>query len=120
MGIQGLRGILILGAPMLVTEMLRQSYLVYRRSWQKENLFTVGWCILNLFAGCAGTLLPVSIGQETSRNVRKGFSRLLQTVFPDVVTCLGLTDVKISGGGILFRCFVRFNSSAHVLSFSNV
>lgn len=96
LGMQGVRGILILNAPLLITEILRYFYLIYTGTWkERSNLLVCGWCILLMFGGCIGALVPFSVGQSTSRNIRKGFGKLLETVFPDVATCLGLPEMGI-------------------------
>ena len=101
LGMQGVREILILNGPLLVTEILRHFYLNICWDMEKRNRFLVcGWCMLLLLAGYIGSLFPFSVGQSTSRNIRKGFMKLFETVLPDVVTCLGLPEIGI-GGGIL-------------------
>lgn len=95
LGMQGVRGILIINGPLLVTEMFRQLYLIYigHRWNNKKNLFVFGWCALLLIAGYAGTLLPFSIGQGTSRNIRKSIVKLLERVLPDMAICLGWPQI---------------------------
>lgn len=100
MGMQGVRGILILSGPLLVTEVLRESYLIYsRQQWKnKKTLIIGGWCFSLLLAGYAGTLLPFSIGNSsTSRNIRKSFVKLINTIIPDIKRCLGWGGLSLTG-----------------------
>lgn len=98
LGMQGVREILILNCPLLFTEILRHFILIYTGKWEKKScLLVCGWCMLLLLAGYIGTLLPFSVGQSTSRNIRKGFAKLFETVFPDVATCLGLPEIGVLG-----------------------
>lgn len=92
-GMQGVRGILVINAPMLVTEMLRQLYLLYEKKWEKKNVLTAGWCMFMLFAGWLGTLTPYSIGQQISRNIRKGPAKLWETVLPQFFEAMGWTEI---------------------------
>lgn len=97
MGMQGVRGILVLNAPLLAIETLRQLYLVYEKTWNRKSLSVILWCVLMLLTGYAGTLLSFSVGQELHRNIRKGPSKLFQVVLPDMQECLGLIDIELEG-----------------------
>lgn len=106
-GMQGVREILVLNGPLLATEILRQFYLVYVGTWKnKRNFLVCVWCILLLIAGYAGTLLPFSVGQSVSRNIRNGFTKLIRTVFPDVFDCLGLTETQTFGKLLLIALLI--------------
>lgn len=96
-GMQGVREIQILNLPLVVTEILRQLYLVYEKTWNRKSMKTAGWCIMLLGAGVAGTLFPFSVEQSIHRNMRRGFMKLFEVVFPDVKVCLGLTEIGIEG-----------------------
>lgn len=104
MGMQGVRGILILSVPLFATEIFRQLYLIYSKSkWKdKRNLLVAGWCAILPIAGYTGTLLPFSVGQQTSRNIRKGFVKLIDTVLPDVAECLGFSEIGFIGHILVF------------------
>lgn len=104
-GMQGVREIQILNLPLLVTEVLRQLYLVYEKTWNRESIKPMGWCTALLAAGAAGALLPFSIGQSMHRNVRNGLSKLFRTVLPDMKVCLGLTEIEAEGR-ILYVIFL--------------
>lgn len=100
-GMQGVRGLLVLNVPMFVTEITRQIYLWYSKKWKMRDGDIVGWCALLLLAGCAGTFTPYSIGQRVSRNIRKGFGKLWKTVLPEVFEALGIVEISDIRCGIL-------------------
>lgn len=102
-GMQGIREILILYVPLLVTEILRQFYLIYTGTLKnKRNLLVSAWCVILLFVGCVGTMAPFSVGQSTTKNIRKGLRKLYETVLRHVIDCLGWTEVQKLGKIILF------------------
>lgn len=99
-GMQGVRGILVINAPMMVTEMFRQLYLLYEKKWEKRDASIAGWCFGMLLAGWLGTLTPYSIGQPISRNIRKGFAKLWETVLPEFFEAMGWSDIDGSGKAV--------------------
>ena len=103
MGMQGIRRILILSGPLLITEIIRQLSSVYsHKRMDKKDPVIIGWCILLLLAGYAGTRMPFSVGQEgISRNIRKGLMKLWEKVLPDILVCLGWTETSILGRVLL-------------------
>ncbi len=90
----------MINIPMLATEMARQIYLWYDKSWKKRDGFIAGWCALLLLAGYAGTFTPYSVGQETTRNVRRGLAKLWNTVLPQAFEALGFAGVEGIGRGV--------------------
>lgn len=104
-GMQGMRGILVLNVPMFATETARQLWLWYQKSWKKRDGYIAGWCALLLLAGYAGTFAPFSVGQETTRNIRKGFAKLWETVLPQVFEASGFAGIE-GVGRIVPVCFL--------------
>lgn len=100
-GMQGVRGILVLNVPMFVTEVTRQIYLWYSKEWKMRDGYIAGWCALLLFAGYAGTFTPYSVEQRVSRNIRKGFGKLWKTVLPEVFEAFGVAETSDIRRGIL-------------------
>ena len=95
MGMLSVREILILYAPLFMAEIIRQLFLIYKGTWKdKNNLFIGGWCLSLVAASFIGTCFPFSVSQGVSRNIRKGFTKLLKSVFPDVVKCMGFPDTN--------------------------
>lgn len=118
MGMQGLRGILILNAPLLATELLRQLYLVWSKSIRKDkqNLLVGIWCASLLLAGYVGTIFPFSVGQEVSRNMRNGVAKLFKIVLPDAAVCLGLSTSNWGGvSNILYFVLLLITTAVFVL-----
>lgn len=107
MGIQGVRGILILSGPLAVTEICREMYLWYLgRAGKKKDWIITFWSLGLVAVGYAGTCLPFSVGQNFSRNIRNGFSKLWKVVFPQFLDCIGFTEAGIAGKIVLVCVFV--------------
>ena len=91
MGIQGVRGILVLYGPLFGMEAIRNLYRLYcREKAEKTDIFVSIWVTALLLLSFAGTLFPVSIGQDISRNIRKGFQKLFTEVIPNMGVAIGL------------------------------
>lgn len=102
MGMQGVRGILIVNGPLVITEIARQLYYIYRRKWKWQDVIPAVWCMGLFFVGYVGTGIPMSVGQENvSRNIRHGLQKLWETVIPDVVACVGWMESGIAGKVLL-------------------
>lgn len=96
LGIQGTRGILIIYGPLFGMECLRQIYHFYCKE-RKNNYFALGYSICLLLASFIGTCFPVSIGQDMSRNIRKGIPKLFSEVIPDSFGVVGFSEVDLYG-----------------------
>ena len=97
-GMLSVREISICYAPLFGAEVIRQFYLYLtnKGEWKiRKNLLTGAWCFVLPIASFAGTFFPYSIEQDISRNVRKGFGKLMGTVFPHVAECLGITQSEL-------------------------
>ena len=126
LGMQGTRGILITYGPLFGIEIIRQIYCLMKRkntvvsdskqkslgkysekySW-KGNILTSLWSLALLIASYLGTRMPFATGQELSRNIRKGFSKLVKIVLPDTRKAIGFTEghfVQNVCLGILVLC----------------
>lgn len=98
LGIQGTRGILIIYGPLFGMECIRLLYGVYcRQKADKSNWFIGVWVIIMLLISFAGTCFPISVGQDMSRNVRKGLSKLFTIVIPDVSRAIGFENTGAIG-----------------------
>lgn len=80
--LSGLRAALICYAPLAAAEMLR----LVRRRLTGDRIYSGAVAFLLLAAAFAGSRMPTAVGVETSRNLRGGFSKLLHTVIPDLVS----------------------------------
>lgn len=90
LGLQGVRGILVIYGPMFGIELLRNVYLFYRKQKRESSdFYLTAWTVSLLIASFIGTCFPFSIGQGLSRNVRKGCQKFLTVVMPDMMRALG-------------------------------
>lgn len=98
LGLQGVRGLLVLYGPLVGTEMIRRLYLCYcaKRTDKRDNGITL-WVLLLAVCSFAGTLFPISVGQGFSRNLRKGFPKLCTVVLPDMARAMGFYNVNFPG-----------------------
>lgn len=91
LGMQGVRGILILYGPLFGMELGRNLYRIYcAGKADKTDVFVSVWVAVMLSLSFIGTLFPVSVGQEMSRNIRKGFHKLFTVVIPNIGVAIGL------------------------------
>ena len=91
LGIQGFRGLLLIYAPLLSVELLRNIVALWKnKHLDKANVtvlsYTAALCVFSYI----GTLFPISIGYPTGRNMRGGFNDLMVNVLPDLALLLGL------------------------------
>ncbi len=107
LGMQGTRGILITYGPLFGIEIIRQVYCLLKRkntvvsapeqklvekySWKGSILISL-WALVLLIASYLGTKMPFATGQEISRNIRNGFSKLFKIVLPDTWKAIGFTE----------------------------
>lgn len=91
LGIQGVRGILVFYGPLFGMEVIRNLYRIYcREKADKMDLFVSVWVAVMLALSFTGTLFPVSVEQEMSRNIRNGFQKLFTIVIPNMGAAIGL------------------------------
>lgn len=129
LGMQGTRGILITYGPLFGIEVIRQMYCLLKRkntvisdlsdseqkssekysekySW-KAGIQPLLWASVLLSASYLGTKMPFATGQEISRNIRNGFSKLIKIVLPDTWKAIGFTEGHLFQNiclGILALC----------------
>lgn len=101
LGMQGTRGILITFGPLFGIEMIRIMYeRICRNRYLKKGIIQGKqqekipflWISGLLVLSFLGTKMPFSSGQEISRNIRNGFSKLIQVVLPDTWKAVGFTE----------------------------
>lgn len=123
LGLQGVRGILVIYGPLFGMEAIRNIYFWYcKKKRSRYDIITSIWVCALLIISFIGTLFPFSTGQDISRNIRKGFEKLITVVVPDMGLVIGLGSgsalVRISGivflllmlgmlGRILYRLLHR-------------
>lgn len=108
LGFQGARGILIIYAPLLGIELLRSLCLICKKQKRnREDLLISAWTGLLLAVSFWGNSFSFSVGQEFSRNIRKGFYKLIKIVIPDILHIMGLNEGMTVGRiclGLLAAC----------------
>ena len=98
LGIQGVRGILVLYGPLFGIETIRLIYNVfYKKKDEGHDWLTSVWVFSLLAASFMGTCFPFSVGQSLSRNIRNGLQKLITVVMPDMGTAIGFFEVNIIG-----------------------
>lgn len=108
LGMQGVRGILILYGPLFGIEVIRTAYRFYchggfecKEKGEKEDRILSLWVCALLLVSFIGTCFPLSEGQEFSRNIRKGLSKLATVVLPNAKKAIGFEQANIYGKVIL-------------------
>lgn len=91
LGLQGMRGILVIYAPLLAVEFLRsiRDFVITRKK-SPSKYVTLIWSFVLVLFSFIGTKMPVSTGASTTRNIRHGFEKLIDVVIPSVSDTLGL------------------------------
>lgn len=98
LGLQGVRGILVIYGPLFGIECIRNIYLYWQKNKRCISDFYISlWTLLMLGGSVFGTLSPFSVGQGFSRNMRKGMSKLFTIVIPDMVRAIGFEDAAALG-----------------------
>lgn len=101
LGLQGVRGLLVIYGPLLAVELLRQLVLPRGAGGGKPNRQT-GLMIFLFFAlNYVGTRCSLSVGQSFGRNIRKGFGKLFTVVLPDIGKTIGFPYTGWAGKIIL-------------------
>lgn len=100
-GLQGARGILVIYGPLFGMMVIRNLYDLYcGKKKEKPDVIISLWTVVLLAVSFLGMLFPISIGQEFSRNIRNGFSKLCFVVVPDMIKAMGLDDSRSAVGRI--------------------
>lgn len=114
LGIQGFRGILVIYGPLFGMECIRQLYNIYCK--KKKKLRVSVWTLSLLVISFIGTCFPLSVGQDMSRNIRKGFKKLIWEVLPDFYKIIGFEEVNIVGKiCLIIFCGVSIGILADIL-----
>lgn len=96
LGLQGVRGVLVTWGPLLCVEVVRNCFVLFKtRAIDRKNIKLFFAIAILMLVSYMGTLLPFSVGQNISRNVRNAFSKLVITVIPDVKRAIGLATTNL-------------------------
>ena len=102
LGAQSVRGLLVVGCPILAVEVLRNLYLLWcGKEYTRQDKKALMWSILLVVAGFAGNRLPFAVGQSTSRNLRGAPRKLVEVVIPDFLSACGWQNAAGVGKLIL-------------------
>lgn len=90
LGMQGVRGILVLYGPLFGIEVIRNIYRIYcKEKTEKRDRIVTAWVCVLLIVSFLGNCFQFSTGQEFSRNIRRGLSKLVSVVLPDMGRTIG-------------------------------
>lgn len=102
LGIQGVRGILILYEPLFGIEVIRILYRIYCKiKSEKADWMSSIWIFCLLAVSFIGTCFPFSTGQSFSRNIRNGVKKLFTVVLPNIKRAIGFEESNLYGKIIL-------------------
>lgn len=94
--LSGMRAMLIYVAPLFVLVLLGwiASVLFYEREQMQSSSWTrsIVFVVATAAAASAGTYMPTSVSVGTTRNIRHGFFKLLETVIPETLECVGVGE----------------------------
>lgn len=83
-GMQGVRGLLMITGPLMAVEVLRRVYLWWsRKEWKNGNNQITGFVLVLNVVEYIGGKFPKSVGHPLSRNIRKAPQKLFEIVLPD-------------------------------------
>lgn len=107
LGVQGVRGVLMITGPLMTVEVVRRVYLWWsRQEWRREdNAITCFAFMLNVL-GYLGGKIPISIGQPLSRNIRKAPQKLFETVLPDFLNTFDWIHISKAEKIVVVLCLV--------------
>ncbi len=118
LGMQGARALLVIYGPLFAMEVLRFVARLLSvkknsgRGHHKAITRSFPYVFLLVFINVIGMKMPVSVGQETSRNLRNGWNKLISVVVPDALLAAGITW-KSTGiiGKLLLSALLIFSIS---------
>lgn len=94
-GMQGVRGLLMITGPLMAVEVVRRIYIWWcTKEWKgRENLITGFVLVLNVLEYLGGKF-PKSVGYPLSRNIRKAPQKLFGVVLPDFFKTLDWGNIS--------------------------
>ena len=95
LGMQGVRGLLMITGPLMAVEMLRRLYLWWiTKEWKDGNNVLTGFVLIVNILEYLGGKFPMSVGHPLSRNIRKAPQKLFEVVLPDFFNTFGWNDIS--------------------------
>lgn len=105
LGVQGVRGILVIAGPIFAVEIVRAISIWYKKAKYKlEDIKILIWSFLLIVVGFAGGLLPFAMGENLSRNIRNAPAKFIGKIIPDMIIALGLK----AADGIMEKVILLF------------
>lgn len=105
LGVQGVRGILVIAGPVFAVEIVRAISIWYKKEkYRLEDIKILIWSFLLILVGFAGGLLPFAMGENLSRNIRNAPAKFIGKIIPDMIIALGLK----AADGIMETVFLLF------------
>lgn len=107
LGMQGVRGLLIVTGPLMAVEVLRRIYLWWcTKEWKDGNNFITGFVVVLNVLEYLGGKFPKSIGYPLSRNIRKAPQKLFEIVLPDFLNTFEWNNISSGEKIVLIMCLV--------------
>lgn len=95
LGMQGVRGLLMITGPLMAVEVVRRLYLWWKtKEWKDGNNMGTGFVLILNILEYLGGKFPMSVGHPLSRNIRKAPQKLFGVVLPDFFNTLGWNDIS--------------------------
>lgn len=105
LGMQGVRGLLIVTGPLMAVEILRRIYMWWSINELKNgNNAITGFVILLNVLEYLGGKFPKSIGYPLSRNIRKAPQKLFKIVLPDFLNTFEWNKISVVEKIALIMC----------------
>lgn len=83
-GMQGVRGLLMITGPLMAVEVVRRLYIWWcSKEWKGGNNLITGFVLILNILEYLGGKFPKSVGYPLSRNIRKAPQKLFGIVLPD-------------------------------------
>lgn len=83
-GMQGVRGLLMVTGPLMAVEVVRRVYIWWcTKEWKDRNNLITGFVLVLNVLEYLGGKFPKSVGYPLSRNIRKAPQKLFGIVLPD-------------------------------------
>lgn len=96
LGLQGMRGLLVIYVPLFAIEFLRAiRMLALTKAKSPKNYIVLIWSAVLGVCSYFGTKMPFSTGASTTRNIRRGFEKLINIVIPSIGDTLRLGEDPI-------------------------
>lgn len=95
LGMQGVRGLLMITGPLMAVEIVRRLYLWWMtKEWKDGSNVVTGFVLILNILEYLGGKFPMSVGHPLSRNIRKAPQKLFEVVVPDFLNTLGWNDIS--------------------------